>query len=58
MFQRRHYEWIARTIKSAFPGPSYAEERYRAAHEFAKQLRQDNPRFDTARFLAACDTGD
>ena len=47
--QHRHFATIAHIIRT-MPG-----NRVRAAYHFADELAKTNPRFDRARFLAACD---
>lgn len=59
MFQKRHYEFIARTLRERKPAQGAARDRH-AHHEeivlhFAISLAQDNPRFDRERFLMACE---
>lgn len=47
--QRRHFEFIAATVKGMAP-----DLRNAAAAAFADELRRTNPQFDRARFIAAC----
>lgn len=49
MFQKRHYEFIARAL-ATIP----QEARRAAAMEFAYRFASDNPRFDRERFMEAC----
>ncbi len=55
--QHRHFATVAAIIKAL---PSNAdthmskEDAERVAEHFANYLRSTNPRFDRARFLAAC----
>lgn len=65
---RKHFTAVAAAFKSQLdavvaPGhPNYHEERaagqrlgiIQCAHEFANIAINDNPRFDTQRFLRAC----
>lgn len=61
LFQKRHYEWLAETIKNldiradAHTGVSGLDEiiRERIAHEFAKALKGTNPNYDYQRFMDA-----
>jgi hypothetical protein len=62
--QRRHFELIAATVRSlqSIPGADesadyatgYDTARADIATQFANRLAGENPRFDRARFLAAC----
>lgn len=55
MFQRRHYEAIAATLKANWPRSNSCRYFYRCMIEqFANTFAQDNPRFDWNRFLKAC----
>jgi hypothetical protein len=61
MFQRRHYEVVADTIKrmdGLVPDRTEADAlnvaRATVADRFASMFATDNPRFDRARFLRAC----
>ena len=52
MFQARHFEKIAeilRNLESVSP-----EEQARVIEAFANGLAPTNPRFDSDRFVAAC----
>lgn len=52
---KKHFELVARVIKSM---PSFAPtlraQRASCANAFADEFERENPRFDRARFLAAC----
>ena len=53
LFQHRHYEFVARTIKAL--GDTDGDQAKRsAATTFAYTFERDNGRFDRARFLRAC----
>lgn len=55
---RKHFEAIARAVKSAAKDCPYttAEQMHRyIAIELARELLCTNERFDTKRFLRACD---
>jgi hypothetical protein len=54
--QRAQFQFIADTIKAAWPCdvPLQNAARVRTAEAFADALAATNPRFDRARFLAAC----
>lgn len=63
---RKHFQMIARTIHRAIAREAgnttkAAEHRREAARDmayaFAAELRRENPRFDSDRFLAACFDG-
>jgi hypothetical protein len=52
---KRDFEFIASTIRNlVFFGIDGTARRCEVAMHFATQLAKTNPRFDTARFLAAC----
>ena len=51
MFERRHYEAIAKTLAGGNNGDMAT---FHAAHDLADMFERDNPRFNRARFLAAC----
>lgn len=57
---RKDYVLIAKVINGAHPigsGPTHkprCETLRNVAEQMAVQLRQDNPNFDRARFIAAC----
>lgn len=50
---KKHFEALASEIRTIFN----TAERHAAAVAVAKVARQFNPRFDTARFYAACGVG-
>lgn len=60
--QRRHFATIATTIRNipdylpldGMPGVVAPISRQAIAEHFANELAATNPRFDRARFLAAC----
>ena len=55
--QRRHFEIIADTFKSAIAGTPNEDQRKGvkfAIKLFAAQLAATNPKFDKERFLEAC----
>jgi len=57
MFQRRHYELIARAIREMdLSGYDSPEDRVRGdiAGQMAKALRLTNPNFQEIKFLEAC----
>lgn len=54
-FQRRHFEWLAATIRTA---PLYDVERGELARHFASALAFTNPQFNRERFLLACGVDD
>jgi hypothetical protein len=49
MFTRRHYEFIARTIRALPP-----VEALRIAQHFADDFERASPAFQRAKFLKAC----
>jgi len=59
---RKDYVLIAQAIKGTIPGPEHTEDYLQGqavgwancARSIADALSTDNPRFDRARFLAAC----
>jgi hypothetical protein len=53
---RKDYEAIALTLRCSYANDPGATIEYFEAlcNRFAFNLQQDNPRFDRARFLAAC----
>lgn len=59
---RKDYILIAEALRATLIDPEFGvalPERERAAvglvaHQIAHRLRQDNPRFDRARFIDAC----
>lgn len=52
--ERRHFATIAAIISRATFHGFNREEQRRMADQFAHELQHTNPRFDRARFLAAC----
>lgn len=55
MFNKRHYEFLARWLNEASL-TLYSETDHRlVAHSLADWLALDNSRFDRDRFLVACD---
>ena len=56
MMTRKDYILIAEAFKSAAEAVDYPERlgALLAANEIAHRLERDNPRFDRARFMAAC----
>ena len=58
MFQRRHYEFIARTLAALEPVEGMPEgTRYQweqSVENFATALSRDNGNFQRDRFLRAC----
>jgi hypothetical protein len=58
MFQKRHYEEIARIIRAMDvvhnQENGFIDVREDVADEFATALAKDNPKFNRARFIAAC----
>ena len=54
LFQRRHYEAIARVLKQRATHPSYADEANKYVLDFADAFARDNERFNEAQFLRAC----
>lgn len=60
-FQRRHFEFIARTLRDAVDAhecDSLTITREGLAREFARDLRATNPQFNADRFLRACGVED
>ena len=65
LFQKRHYQKLAETLRSVKPVSLYSQPNKTtlaamlawesAVVQTAKTLRQDNPAFDLARFLKAAD---
>lgn len=51
MFQRRHYEFMAATIKGL---DILLDDRIQVAKCFARALQDTNPLFDADRFVDAC----
>lgn len=54
MFQHRHYKAIAAVIADFKYLPLEADNRSYVAEAFTEMFAKDNPRFDRARFVAAC----
>lgn len=60
---KKDYQAIARVLKAVRTGATYDGESYAVARcknvetMLADMLAADNPRFDRARFLEACETG-
>jgi len=54
MFTRRHYEWMAATVKEI----EDRKTRRKAAFNLITKLLKDNKRFDSRRFLHACYNGE
>lgn len=52
---KKHFQIIAETI-AAMPSfaPNLRAQKESCARAFADRLARENPRFDRARFLAAC----
>lgn len=65
LFQKRHFQALAETLRSVKPVSLYSQPNKTAMTalliwetavlQTAKTLRQDNPAFDTAKFLKAAD---
>lgn len=65
LFQKRHYQKLAETLRSVKPVSLYSQPNKTAMTalliwetavlQTAKTLRQDNPAFDVAKFLKAAD---
>lgn len=57
-FQHRHYAAIAATIMSATPlardGSEAMRQWHRTVTALCQAFQRDNERFDTERFVAAC----
>lgn len=51
LFTARHYEWIAKFISN---DPLPEKDRVQLAYRLANRMRQDNPRFNSAKFVKAC----
>ena len=51
MFQKRHYEAIAETIRFNWFFPDDREDAFRA---FARLFREDNTAFNERKFMIAC----
>lgn len=63
MLSKRHYVAIAEVVKNCLDDPYQADECSQTAIEsvasaLASYFAADNPRFDRARFLAACGVKD
>ena len=65
LFQKRHFQALANTLRSVKPVSLYSQPNKTATTalliweitvlQTAKTLRQDNPAFDLAKFLKAAD---
>lgn len=60
MMSRKNYEAIASVIKEAVRRTDDGDmdklmPLYQLAHSLTVVLKEDNPRFDRAKFLEACD---
>jgi hypothetical protein len=51
---RKHYKAVAEAIRLANSAPGYAAHNRSIVLAIAEAMKQDNPRFDLSRFLAAC----
>lgn len=51
LFQRRHFEFIAETIRNM----PFCRDQHLVATAFASALANTNAQFSTIRFIAACD---
>lgn len=51
---RKDYVKIARVIRESSDATGYMEAYEDLARRHAVELKSDNPRFDTVRFLLAC----
>lgn len=49
MFTKQHFEALAKLIKN-----SDAKSKYKIAQDLTKLFSEDNPRFESKRFLKAC----
>jgi hypothetical protein len=57
-FQRRHYEALAKSLQASCAYDVHAYPQWLLDCEaIAYMLAADNPRFNRARFLAACEEG-
>jgi hypothetical protein len=55
MYTRRHFEDLARTLRSSRPEEPKAHWQWRlTVASFAQLFARNNPRFDSERFLRAC----
>lgn len=57
MFQKRHYEFLADSLATTRPLPSSRSATIQwlfTVRLFARRLGGDNPNFDEARFIKAC----
>lgn len=59
MFSKRHYAFLANWLKSQLPDGiaiNSAGRHYHKvyAHDLARKLDADNPRFNRTKFLVAC----
>lgn len=63
MFNKRHYETIARVMQTAHPGTGLANDNRaviqwsETCKDLAEAFERDNPRFDIIRFMHACRPG-
>jgi hypothetical protein len=61
---RAHFQFVAdiladqRAHHEDNDSPAMAEAVAMIAHQFARELKATNPRFDRARFIAACGVGE
>lgn len=51
---KKHFEAVAARIRQTAQDPAMLAGAMIAARIFADMAAQDNPRFDRARFMAAC----
>jgi hypothetical protein len=66
LFKKRHYEWIAETIRTLDTSRYVTRYvylypkmiRHSISKAFAEQLAKDNPKFDIDKFYTAIDNGD
>ena len=57
MFQKRHYEFVAKLLKNKQPKREFGIEWGKwldIVLQFVEDFRDDNPNFKTTRFLEAC----
>ncbi|KKM21706.1 hypothetical protein LCGC14_1632790 [marine sediment metagenome] len=54
IFERRHYQVIAKIIESVWNDRDPGIESEAIAHKLADRFSQDNPNFSRERFLKAC----
>ncbi len=55
MMTRKHYVMLARVIER---NAANSFDVFMLAHDLANELKNDNPRFDRAKFLEACGVSD